>query len=171
MKFEALNWKDTFKVWKLSLFAVLIGFSLVALAFLTVEIPQYIQAVSSSVFGYEYFSNREMLSPIISVAVLLPIVDVGLFIVIRLCSKWEKDAARYGLRIDGDTATVLCEGQAVCIKVQDIDRFEVLPKNSEPTAFRSKWCDVGYIVSGEQTYTLYYLKNLQQAKMIVEPGR
>ena len=99
MKFEALNLKDTFKILKLGLIVVLLGFSLVAIAFLVVEIPNYIESTSSSVWGYGYFhtsSNRNLLSNIISVAVLLPIVDIGLLIFIKLFSKWEKDAKGYG---------------------------------------------------------------------------
>ncbi|MBR2040470.1 MAG: hypothetical protein IJ948_03735 [Clostridia bacterium] len=174
MKFEALNLKDTFKIWKLGLIVVLLGFSLVAIAFLVVEIPNYIESTSSSVWGYGYFhtsSNRNLLSNIISVAVLLPIVDIGLLIFIKLFSKWEKDAKGYGLSIDGIKVNVLCEGQSVNLEIKDVDRFEVLPKNCEPTLFKSKWTDVGYVVSNERTYKLYYLKNIQQAKNVFESNK
>ncbi len=172
MKFEALNVKDTFKICKWGLVAVLLVFSLVAIAFLAVEIPNYIEATSDSFFGYGYHfhtaANRSLLSRIIGVACLLPIVDIGSLILIALFSKWEKDAKRYGLRIDGTTLCVMCEGQLIHLDVKDVDRFEVLPKNSEPGLLKSKWADVGYIVSDKQTYKLYYLKNIQQAKAVFE---
>lgn len=174
MKFEALNLKDTFKIWKLGLIVVLLGFSLVAIAFLVVEIPNYIESTSSSIFGYGYFntaSDSNLLSSIISVAVLLPIVDIGLLIFIKFFSKWEKDAKGYGLSIDGTKLNILCEGQLVHLEIKDVDRFEVLPKNCEPTLFKSKWADVGYIVFNEQTYKLYYLKNIQQARTIFESNK
>lgn len=171
MKLEAINLKDTFKVWKLVLIIALMVFSFLAIVYLAVEIPNYIESTSHNIFGYGYFhteSDRNLLSSIISVAVLMLIVDIGFLVFIRLFSKWEKEASGYGLTVDGTKANVLCEGQFFSLEIYDIDRFEILPKNSEPTLFKSKWTDIGNLEFNGQTYKLYYLKNIQQAKRVFE---
>ena len=171
MKFEALNLKDTFKACKVALIAILIAFTVVGLAYVIVEWPK---PSYDPFFGY-YSSGLNRNNPqhelIVGLAVAIPLVDIGLLIFICLLKKWEKDAKGYGLSIDGIKLSILCEGQSVDLKIKDVDRFEVLPKNCEPTLFKSKWTDVGYVVSNEQTYKLYYLKNIQQAKNVFESNK
>lgn len=171
MKFEALNLKDTFKVWKVALIAILIGFTVLGLAYVIAEWPE---PSYDRFFGY-YSNNLSRYNPqhklIVCLAIAIPIVDIGLLIFIYLLSKWEKDAKRYGLIIDGAKLNILCEGQSVNLEFKDVDRFEVLLKNCEPNLFKSKWTDVGYIISNERTYKLYYLKNIQQAKNVFDSNK
>jgi|GEM_PF-4322191 len=171
MNFETLNLKDTFKVWRIALVLVLIAFTVLGLAYVVIEWPK---PSYDPIFGY-YASGLNRNNPehefIVGLAAAIPVVDVALLVCIKLFAKWEKDAKGYGLSIEGTKVNILCEGKLTSLETKDIDRFEVLPKNSEPTLFKSKWTDVGYIVSGGQTYKLYYLKNIQQAKNIFESNK
>ncbi len=172
MKFEALNFKKKFKVCKLVCFCGLIymiinGLPLVGDTYM----PSWNPGVSdwADIGGYNSKYQAE-----VTLAKMTPVlifsVGIAFAVFAVLFHKWEKDAKRYGLSIDGNKVHILCEGQTACLDAKDIDRFEVLPKNCEPQ-LKAKWTEVCYIVSGERAYKLYYLSKLQEAKILVESNR
>ncbi len=168
MRFEAYNLKDTFKIWKISLIAFLVIATLFGVFYLTIEAPKALKPSIDPFLGYvnPLLSDGGQLGSILSIAILIPIVDVALLVFIVVFSKWEKDAKRFAFTIDGSNVSILCENRRVVLAVNTIERFEVLPKNCEPTVFRSKWTGVSIIVANGVAYKLYYLKNMEQARQL-----
>ena len=170
MRFEALNLKGTFKVWKLALLTIMIVFTVIGLAYVIIEWPK---PSFDPLLGFSIGLNRN--NPqhefIVGLAVALPLVDIGLLIFIRLLANWEKDAAQYGLILNGNEIKLLHNGQQVTLNINDIDRFEVLPKNCEPTVFKSKWTEVGVIIAAGEEHKLYYLKGMNDAKRLFEANK
>lgn len=139
--------KDTFKVWRLALITVLIGFTVVGLTYVILEWPKPSYDPFYGYYGLDRNDAQHQL--VVGLAVAIPLIDIALLIFISLLRKWEKDAKGYGLSIDSTRLNILCEGKPAAFEIKDVSRFEVLPKNCEPTLFKSKWADVGYIVANE----------------------
>lgn len=175
MQFEAKNLKDTFKTWKYCLIILLIGITLFCGIFLFVEIPNYIEMTYDPyIFGAGYFHTAEsydLIHKIVSVAVLLPIIDISLIIFIRLFKKWEKDAQKYGLGINATEIEILCEGNSVLCEIKDVKDFEIAPKNFEPHNFKSKWTETAIITTADKEYKLYYLGNIKFIKEYFEKAK
>jgi len=172
MKFEALNFKKKFKICKIVFLCAMIYMAIYGLPLIGETFtPSWNPSVSDWADIGSYNSQYKTEVTLAKITPIL-ILSAGIFFAVlaMLFHKWEKDAKRYGLSIDGNKVHILCEGQTVCLDVKDIDRFEVLPKNCEPQ-IKAKWTEVCYIVSGAQAYKLYYLGNLQEAKILVESNK
>lgn len=172
MKFEALNFKKKFKICKLVflfglIYVIIKGIPLIG----GISMPSWNPTLSDWADIGSYNNKYQAATTLAKMTPALVLsVGVAFAVFAVLFHKWEKDAKKYGLCIEGTKVHILCEGQTVCLDSKDIDRFEVLPKNCEPQ-LKAKWTEVCYIVSGEQTYKLYYLGKLQEAKILVESNK
>ena len=172
MRFEAINMKDTFKVWRLALIAILIGVNIFGLAYLLTEMPRYLEGTYT--FMGMYMQNTqsvEILSSIIGVVFSGVVIDIFAIIFMKKLSTWEKDAKGYGLTVEKTRLCILCQGKAQEVEIGNAERFEVLPKNCEPHNLKSKWAEVGVIITADKEYKLYYLKGMQDAKRIFDANK
>lgn len=172
MKFEALNFKKKFKICKI---VCLLGLIFVLINGIPplegIPMPSWNPTLADLANIDSYNSKYQTATVLAKIA---PVFVLSAGIVLAslavMFHKWEKEAKKYGLCIEGTKVHILCEGQTICLDSGDIDRFEILPKNCEPQ-IKAKWSEVGYIVSGGQAYKLYYLSKLQEAKILIEASK
>ncbi len=172
MRFVATNMRDTFKTWKISLIIILLGVNVFSLAYLLAEIPQYFEGVYTFMGMYmQDTTSTEILSSIIGVVILAVVVNAFVIMLTKKLSSWEKEAEGYGLTVEKTRLYVLCEGETNEFEIDNVERFEVLPKNCEPHILKNKWVEVGVIITADKEYKLYYLKGMYEAKRLFDANK
>lgn len=168
MTFNAINFKDSFLPWRLAFILAAIGMTCIGVGYLWIEV---VPNLYSKTFTGLITINKEMITTLGGLGVMIVVVDVFLIIIIRLLSKWEKEARGYAFAMDTQKVRLTCEGRQKEIRIEDIDKIEVWPKNCEPSLMKSKWAEVGEIFVGNESYKLYYLKGMDQAKRMFDSIR
>lgn len=169
MKFEAYNVKDTIKKIKFLVAFVAVVALLIGGAYLIIEIPNTIRDNYDPLFlGYSKMIEREDLPRFaFAFVVTLGLVVVSI-ILFRILHRCEKDAKKYGLKIENKTFYILCDGKYVNLDINDIKSIVIKEKNADENRLKAVWADVCLIVTETEIYKLYYLKYLDEAKALYE---
>lgn len=165
MTFTAVNMKDSFMPWRLALTLFAIGMTCIGAGYLWTEV---IPNLYSKTFTGMITFDKDMVTTLGGLIGGIVAGDVFLIIVIRLLAKWEKEAKGYAFSMDTQWVRFSCDGQQQEIRLADVEKIEVWPKNCEPNLMKSKWTEVCVIFTGDKLYRLYYLKGMDQAKRLFD---
>lgn len=169
MKLE--NMYNSLRIWKITAILLIAASLFFFLFYASVFFSNAERGYYFSFDGAQRISRDEGIAQMMTVIVVTSVLDFCSLFAFRLFGKAAKDASKYGLTINQDSLTVLCDGRETVLPISEVDSFAVLPKNCEPQNFKSKWTDVGMIAARGETYKLYYLKNMSQAKTVFESFR
>lgn len=169
MKLE--NMYNSLRIWKITAILLILASLFFFLFYASVFFSNAERGYYFSFDGERYISRDEGIAQMMTVIVITSVLEICSLFVARLFGKAAKSASKYGLTVNQDALTVLCDGRETVLPLSEVDSFAVLPKNCEPENFNSIWAEVGMIVARGETYKLYYLKNMSRAKSVFESFR